>query len=202
MPDTLNNINDVEQLRELVCQARQNGERKIIPRVDPPSLDHCQDYNVFKAKLLVWKSTTGVAFTDAQQAGIIIAGIMDDHKNFKKGLQTDLMRTLSDDQLKEPKMKDVEDFLNKHLGGTKIEQIFSAYETFIQCKMKQGERYEDFVMRFDTVYKTLSQKDKDVMIPAKILAMQLMKAAKLDKNTTISVRAGIDWNSAEVYNKT
>ena len=36
-------------------------------------------------------------------------------------------------------------------------------------------------MRFDTAYKTLSQKDKDVMIPAKILAMHLMKAAKLDK---------------------
>ena len=126
MPDTLNNINDVEQLRELVRQARQSGERKIIPRVDPPSLDQCQDYDVFKAKLLVWKSTTGAAFTDAQQAGIIIAVIMDDHKNFKKGLQTDLMRTLSEDQLKEPKMKDVEDFLNKHLGGTKIKQIFSA----------------------------------------------------------------------------
>ena len=57
-------------------------------------------------------------------------------------------------------------------------------------------------MRCNTAYKTLSQKDKDFMIPAKILAMQLMKAAKLDNNTPISVRAGIDWNSTEVYNKT
>ena len=202
MSDNLNTIEDPEQLRELVRQARQIGERKIIPRVDPPSLDNCQDYDVFKAKLTVWKATTGAAFTDGQQAGIIIAGIMDDHKHFKKGLQTDLMRTLTDEQLANPKMADVEDFLNKHLGGTKIEQIFTAYETFIQCEMKQGERYEDFVMRFDTAYKTLSQKDKDVAIPAKILAMQLMKAAKLDKNTTVAVRAGIDWDSTEVYNKT
>ena len=70
MSDNLNTIEDPEQLRELVRQARQIGERKIIPRVDPPSLDNCQDYDVFKAKLTVWKATTGAAFTDGQQAGL------------------------------------------------------------------------------------------------------------------------------------
>ena len=193
----LENITDNVELRRLVREAR--GENKVFLRGDPPSLDDCKDYEVYKGKLRVWKSTT--AYSDKQQAGAVIASIMDDHKNFKKGLQTDMMRTLSEDELANPTMAVVMEFLEKHLGGTKVESVYNAYSNFIQCEMEHGKKYEDFVMRYDTAYTALQQTEKDVKIPDKILTMQLLKATRLEKSTLIAVRSNIKWEDTDTYVK-
>ena len=194
-PENLDNISDPIILRQKIREAR--GENKVFLREGPPSLDDCADYEVYKGKLTVWQNTT--AFSDKQQAGAVISSIMDDHKNFKKGLQTDLMRTLTEDQKKAPSMTVVMAFLDKHLSGTKVETVHNAYVTFVQCEMRQGEKYEDFVMRFDTAYSALQQTEKDIKIPDKILAMQLMTAAKLERATLVAVRANIDWEKDDIY---
>ena len=194
----LETITDPATLRRLVREAR--GENKVFLRESPPSLDDCKDYEVYKAKISVWKNTT--AFSDKQQAGAVIGTIMDDHKNFKKGLQTDMMRTFTEDQLQNPTMKMVMDFLDKHLAGNKVESVYNAYNDFIQCEMEPGEKYEDFVMRFDVSYTVLQQTEKDIKIPDKILTMQLLKAAKLEKATLIAVRSNIKWDDNDVYEKT
>ena len=200
MPPRIENLEEVTdpvRLRELVRQAR--GENKVFLRSDPPSLDECKDFEVYRGKLQVWKNAT--AYSDKQQAAAVIATIMDDHKNFKKGLQTDLMRTLTQEQMRNPTMEVVEAFLSKHLAGTKVDTVYNTYTDFIQCEIGQGEKYEDFVMRFDTAYTALQQTERDIKIPEKILTMQLLRAAKLEKSTLIAVRANINWDGEDVYVK-
>ena len=141
----LDQIDDPELLRQMVREAR--GENKVYLRMDPPTLDECEDFEVFKNCLTVWKA--GTAYADHQQAAAVIAGISDNLKYYKKGLKTDLMRTMTEEELKNPTMKGVMDFLEQHLAGTKEEATFNAYVNFMECEMKAGEKYEDFVIRFD-----------------------------------------------------
>ena len=91
MADNLDQIEDAAELRQLVRDAR--GENKVYLKIEPPSLDECEDYTVWKKKLEVWKIRTSM--NAKQQAAAVIAGIMDDHKNHKKGLQTALMRSMT-----------------------------------------------------------------------------------------------------------
>ena len=182
----------------MVREAR--GENKVYLRMDPPTLDECEDFEVFKNCVTVWKA--GTAYADHQQAAAVIAGISDDLKYYKKGLKTDLMRTMTEEELKKPTMKGVMDFLEQHLAGTKEEATFTAYVNFMECEMKAGEKYEDFVIRFDIAHNALKQKDKDVKVPDKLLAMQLMRAAKLDKQTIMAVRANVKMEGDDIYKNT
>ena len=80
----LDEIDDPELLRQMVREAR--GENKVYLRMDPPTLDECEDFEVFKNCLTVWKA--GTAYADHQQAAAVIAGISDNLKYYKKGLKS------------------------------------------------------------------------------------------------------------------
>ena len=49
---------DVAELRRLVGDA--GGENKIYLKMEPPSLDECEDYTVWRKLLEVWKVRTSM----------------------------------------------------------------------------------------------------------------------------------------------
>ena len=96
MPDLTNeqlqNVTDPAELRRLVREAQDRartaaaaggaeggGRTGVLLKQDPPSLDECEDYTVWKNKFYVWQA--GTAMNDKQQAVCIIQGVMDDHKH-------------------------------------------------------------------------------------------------------------------------
>ena len=91
----IDEMDDVRALQEEVRKARRQRDNKSTQgyRGPPPTLDECESYPIFKKKLAVWKTTT--CLTDAQQAGVVMMELQDNHK-MKKGLATLMFRTLSD----------------------------------------------------------------------------------------------------------
>ena len=176
------------------------GRSGVLWKGEPPSLDESEDYGVWKKKLKVWQMATGL--DNKQQAAAVIQGISDDHKYHKKGLLSLLMGTLSDGEIDSLTMERVIQFLDGQLLGSTEEKTFGAYVDFIDCVIKPGEKYENFIIRFETLYQKLVKRDNDITIPGKILAMQVMRAAKLPQAWLISVRANVKWDEDEVYENT
>ena len=176
------------------------GGREVLFKNDPPSLDDHVDYKMYKRELQVWKSSLGNV-SDKQKAAALIMTITDKHK-IKKGLKTLLLNTLTDAQLANPSVAAVEKFLDEQLKVDEEEQLYYAYLDFEYIKIQPNERYQDYTVRFDTLYKALSVLSGDIKIPDKILAMKLRCTACLDRQTIMNVRAEVKWNEANVYENT
>ena len=76
---------------------------------EPPNLDDCESYQVFRKKLKIWQQATGL--TDRQQAVQVISTMRDDHK-LKKNLSKNLFKTLTEDEVDNPKMGYIFQFLD------------------------------------------------------------------------------------------
>ena len=122
--EQVNAVQDVAELQRLLKEqltaaaAAAGGGRNVavLLKQEPPLLDECEDYAVWRMKFEVWQS--GTAMNDKQQAVCIIQGLADDHKYHKKGLQSLMLKTLSKDELKNPTTKKVLEFLDDQLGST------------------------------------------------------------------------------------
>ena len=190
-----------EQLTTAAAAAEGEGRNvAVLLKQEPPLLDECEDYAVWRMKFEVWQS--GTAMNDKQQAVCIIQGLADDHKYHKKGLQSLMLKTLSKDELKNPTTKKVLEFLDDQLGSTTEEKLFDAYTAFIKSEIRPGEKYEDFVVRFEGEYQTMLQAGSDVKIPGEILALQLILASKLTSSMLISIRANVKWEGDKIYENT
>ena len=193
---------DMRALLKEQLAATGGGEKKntVLLKQEPPELDECEDFSVWKVKFTVWQA--GTAMSDQQQACCVIQGLRDDHKHHKKGLQSLLLKTLTEGEQKKPSMTKVMEFLDEQLGGTTEEKLFEAYIVFIRSEIKPGEKYEDFVVRFEGALQSLIQKGKNIKLPDQVLAMQLMMAAKLTSAMLIPVRANVKWDGDSIYNDT
>ena len=141
------------------------GRSGVLWKGEPPSLDESEDYGVWKKKLKVWQMATGL--DNKQQAAAVIQGISDDHKYHKKGLLSLLMGTLSDGEIDSLTMERVIQFLDGQLLGSTEEKTFGAYVDFIDCVIKPGEKYENFIIRFEKLYQKLVKRDNDIAIQSR-----------------------------------
>ena len=75
-------------LEEQIAVTAGRGEKEdtVLLKQEPPHLEECEDYAVWKVKFTVWQA--GTAMSDQQQACCVIQGLRDDHKHHKKGLQS------------------------------------------------------------------------------------------------------------------
>ena len=92
------------------------GEEKntVLFKQEPPYLEEYEDYAMWKVKFTVWQA--GTAMSDQQQACCVIQGLRDDHKHHKKGLQSLLLKTLTEEEQKKPTITKVLKFLDEQLG--------------------------------------------------------------------------------------
>ena len=81
----------------------------VVREPDPPDLDDCENYQIFRKKLKIWQQATGL--NDRQQAVQVISMMRDDHK-LKKNLSKNLLNTLTDEQVESPKMRYIFQFLD------------------------------------------------------------------------------------------
>ena len=175
-----------EQARqERDARGQNRTERGIILKLKTPSLDDFQNYKLWKKKMRIWKGTVSSDnWTDKQMATAVIAMIHDDHK-MKKGLQTALISTMTEEECDNPTMAVVEAFLESQLGSDEQVDIYQTFKTFIACEIKPGELYTDFTTRWDTAYQTVVQKDHDMKIPQKALSMMMRENNRCTTEVTV-----------------
>ena len=116
-------MSNVEELRAKLKEQvkKEGGKNTVLLKQEPPYLDECEEYEVWKVKFNVWQA--GTAMSDQQQACCIIQGLRDDHKYHKKGLQSLMLKTLTKDQQKSPTTKLVLDFLDAQLSEAQCEYL-------------------------------------------------------------------------------
>ena len=191
-----------QAIQERDARGQQRTERGIVLKLKTPSLDDFQNYKLWKKKMRIWKGAVkSDNWTDKQMATAVIAMIHDDHK-MKKGLQTALISTMTEDECDNPTMAVVEKFLESQLGSDEQVDIYETFKTFIACEIKPGELYTDFTTRWDTTYKTLIQKDSGMKFPDKALSLMIRGAAKLSDTAHMNVRANLKFDGDNVYQDT
>ena len=150
----------------------------------------------------IWKGTVKADnWSDQQMATAVIALIHDNHK-IKKGLNTALMNTMTEDQCDSPTMELVEEFLETQLGKDKQQDIYETFKVWTACEIRPGELYTDFTTRWDTAYQTMLQKDNGMKIPEKALSMMVRGAAKLPDTALMNIRANLKFEEEGVYKNT
>ena len=182
-------------------QNQQQGNRGVLLKMEPPSLDDVESFELWKKKLRLWMGAVKNTWTDNQMAAAVMALIHDKHK-IKKNLCTTMLNTMTNEQCDSPTMKQVLDFLEEQLGKEEQVDIYETFKDFFKCEIKSGELYTDFTTRWDNAYQTLTKKDTDIVIPGKMLSLMLREAAKLPETALMNLRAKLDFNSANVYKET
>ena len=196
---------NVETLREEVLKARRERDNnKVLYRGQAPSLDDADSYEIWLRKWQFWRNATSL--TPSQQAQDTISRIRNDHK-IKPGLSDLLFRTLTEEQLNNPSCDDLKKFLDEQFNVDEYGDVWELFKTFIRCEIKPGEKIQDFTLRFDSAYKALIRKDSDSTVSARVRAMMLRDAAKLDTTALMSIRSNVKWKkdgaaNPDVYKET
>ena len=180
----------------------QTGQETTILQMNPPSLDETDNFHVWKKFFNVWEAGTGARMTDKAKAAAVMQTITDHHKGHKLGLKTLMMEKFTDEQTKNPTMELVMDFLEEQLVTDQYEEMYRLWRQWIECEIKPGEKWTAFVIRFDTRWQALKQKDPDLNIPDKVLVLRLRDAAKLSSANLMGLRTNVKWDSTTLYEDT
>ena len=146
-------------------EAAAAGQETNYLRTLPPSLDTTDNFHIWEKNLNVWEAGGGRGLSDTVKAAAIMEGITDHHKGHKLGLKSLMMERFTDEQTKNPTMKQVKDFLREQLVYDQYDEMHRLWRSFIECEIRPGERWAEFVTRFDTRWEALKQKDPDLKIP-------------------------------------
>ena len=188
--------------REGRGQEAAAGQESNYLRTLPPSLDTTDNFHIWEKNLNVWEAGGGRGLSDTAKAAVIMEGITDHHKGHKLGLKSLMMEMFTDEQTKKPTMKMVKDFLREQLVYDQYDEMHRLWRSFIGCEIRPGERWAEFVTRFDTRWEALRQKDPDLKIPDKILVLLLRDNSKLSSANLMGLRTNVPWDSQDLYTKT
>ena len=195
-------IEDPAELRRLLQQAEaqlvqlrnQNpadggNQGRVLYKEPPPDMDKCSSYDIWRIRLETWLTTSSMS--DTQKAAALMDSIGDDHK-LKKNLGTALVRSLTPDQRKAPKTAELLTFLDDQFQHDNYEETWKLWlDANVNNAIKSGEKYKDFVGRFDAAYNALVNRDETMKLAARHLSLMLIHAARLEGTMLMNVKANI-----------
>ena len=81
------------------------------------------------------------------------------HK-IKPGLCSIQFWTFTEEQLENPSTEDLRKFIDEQFNHDKYGEVCGLFRDLVNCEIKPGEKMEDFVTRFNSIYLVLSRRDK------------------------------------------
>ena len=92
-------------------------------------------------------------------------------------------------------------------GATKDKQkpreLEEAYKKFNECTIQEGERYKDFVVRFQETWEAMRPEDRQLGIGKdRLLALKIKAAAKLGPRTLIATKEMADQEGGSTFEAT
>ena len=165
-----------------------------------PNLDEFESYAMWRRSYRFWSAAT--TLDNKGKAAEIMSVLGNKMKNHPQGLLDMCMNGLSDEQLAEPDADVVLQFLDNALGSDEHEDLWKCYKTFEECTIRQGEKYADFLARFQAAWDGLKNKDNAFDMNGKILSMKLRVAARLDPQALMAVRSSVRLDERNVFRET
>jgi transposase InsO family protein len=159
-------------------------------KLSPPDLGS-KSYERWKQELLAWQEITSL---DKKKQGIAVAlSLPENDENRVRGK---LFAELKLDKLKQDDgMKQLVDFLDKHLGKDDIVDSLEKFEEFEDCKRSTTQTISEFILDFDYKYNTI--KNKNMTLPSEILAFKLLKCAQITREERMLVLTGMDYTKKD-----
>ena len=105
-------------------------------------------------------------------------------------------------KLAEPDADVILQFLDNALGNDEHDNLWTCYKTFEECAIRQGEKYADFLARFQAAWNGLRNKDNALDMNGKILSMKLRVAAKLEPQALMAVRSSVKFDDKNIFKET
>ena len=193
-------------LRRAAMAAGEAGYTASQPRAGTatktpcPNLDEFESYAMWRRSYRFWSAAT--TLDNKGKAAEIISVLGNKMKNHPQGLLDMCMNGLSDEQLAEPDADVVLQFLDNALGSDEHEDLWKCYKTFEECTIRQGEKYADFLARFQAAWDGLKNKDNALDMNGKILSMKLRVAAKLEPQALMAVRSSVKFDDKNIFKET
>ena len=136
----VDSLTDVVELRRLLKEKLQEEaergeeEDEVLLKKVPPVIDKCEEYYAVK------KIKSATALTDKQEASYIKQETQDDQENYKKELQSLVLKTLSQEELKNPSTGRVLKFVDKQLRNLSEEKLLEVEAA--QVLVEEGEGHD------------------------------------------------------------
>ena len=164
-----------------------------------PRLDMFERYADWRKAYNFWSAATGLC--DRSKAAEVLACVANATENYPGDLVSKVMDSLSWEQVGNPDVKDILEFLDKTLGEDKKHAAWRTYAEFEECVIKPGERYEDFTTRFETAWDAARRENNTLEMSGGTLAMKLEFAAKLEPHVRMVVDQSTKGDKAGMFKR-
>ena len=118
---------------------RHEGALDTVIRHDqPPPLDGCSTYDVYKKTLRLWRMNNADIPTKTKT--FLLVESLKDGSKFKKGLLEKLMYKHSvEEMMADGGLELIEKFLDKELDKKELHKTITRWNELEECKRRQGE---------------------------------------------------------------
>ena len=162
--------------------------------IQPPTLDECSSYDMFKKKLELWELSAELPVK--KMASLVIASLTNDSK-FKRGLVDKFMEKHTVAEMTgSTGLELVKKFLEKELGEKVLNKTIAKWDEFEDCKRGSGEDIQAFVDRFDKAYTGL-RAVCSVVLPSEIRAFMLLRRSGVEGVNRSLVMSKLDFTKAD-----
>ena len=164
--------------------------------IDPPRFTS-QNFECYKLELQAWSEVTNVS--NAKQGAVIALSLPEDDKH---QIREKVFSGLSlDDLTREGSLNILIKFLDGYLGKDELVDSIDKFEEFENFERANKQSIRDYIASFDLKYRKLEK--LNIMLSPEILALKLLRKAKLSKEMTMLVLTGINFsNRNELYEDT
>ena len=166
-----------------------------------PWMDEYEEYADWRKAYTFWSAATEMS--GRRRAMETLASVGNDMKHYPKELKSMVMGSLSQEQVENPNAEDILKLLDRWLRTKGRRDVaWEAYVKFEECVIRPGERYRDFVARFEATWNVARREDKHLEISEEMLAKKLEFAARLSPFTRMAVEASVRRGSVEMWERT
>ena len=152
-------------------------------------------FRIWKLRWNQWMRSACV-LSDAQMVTETLKVIRDSHPE-RPGIQTLFWQSLPQERQDNPTIKDLRTFLEDQFTVDESQEIYEDFVEFIMMKIKPGEPYHDYIIRWTNSRLRVEARIPGIKIPDIILVMLLRRGAQLDDATMRSIRAAVKWYNEE-----
>ena len=91
-------------------------------------------------------------------------------------------------------MKNLIEFLDKHLGKDELSEAYDKYVQFERYVRKEDESMESFISTFDSLHQKLSK--SEMTLPSPMLCFKLISSANIGPEKEMFIKSDIDYSKS------
>ena len=170
-------------------ESRENAQAAEVQEEDyvrPPDLREYKNFGLWRRAYQFWKSTTKLS--SGQRAAELMEMIGNKMEGYPDGLKQSCIGAMTEDQIREPSDEVVMEILREQVSPDEEERLWETFKEYQGCRIKPGEKYTDFISRFEEKWAAVRNRDPDCSMSDKMLAMTIRERAGLKQQSLVAVK--------------